>query len=278
MNPLRKLIRELYGIWQVADRRSFQKYLLCMLMSAREVIPQKSLLPADRRMRGTLCRFSVGGGKTVVLDGQFFGGARELYVRRAYFSLPGFEIRSNDVVVDVGANVGVFTVAAATCGSRVLAIEAQSQFIPIIEANLKQNGCREKVALECALIGSREGVFSRVENRHMASHWGQEPAELALDDLVNKHGLERIDFLKLDIEGSEFDLFRDGGGWLEKVRRIAMEVHPEFGDAAWLRDRLTTAGFRVWLMDLDQRPVSALGARMGYLFARRERDVLLGPV
>jgi len=52
------------------------------------------------------------------------------------------------------------------------------------------------------------------------------PPVVALGDVLDTHRFERVDLLKIDIEGSEFSLFEGECGWLDRVQRITMEVHP----------------------------------------------------
>ncbi len=219
-------------------------------------------------MQGRPCGFRVGERQRMVLDGAYFGTAREICCRGVYSAIPGFEIADSDVVVDLGANVGVFTTLAAIRGKRVVAVEAQSGFIGIIESNLKNNRCRDKASVALGLIGAGSGLFRERSERKAASHWGNEPPTLSLGEIIESYELEQIDFLKVDIEGSEFDLLSDAAGWLPRVRRLAMEVHLQYGDLRKIVRSLKTAGFEVRLVDNDQRVAPFLTDRNGYLFAK----------
>lgn len=61
-------------------------------------------------------------------------------------------------------------------------------------------------------------------------------------DLLAKHELECVDLLKIDIEGSEFDLFRSPE-WLKRVSALCMEVHPEYGNPQEIITALKSHGF-----------------------------------
>ena len=153
---------------------------------------------------------------------------------------------------------------------KVIAIEAQSEFLPAISSNLQRNNCTNKTIVVLGLVGAKRGLFSKVSERQMASHWRDEPPLISLPDLFARLGIGRVDFLKVDIEGSEFDVFSGDLRWLEMVNRIAMEVHTNFGSVSSLSTTLREAGFRVWLTDARQRAVSTLKSSSGYLFARKE--------
>jgi hypothetical protein len=80
---------------------------------------------------------------------------------------------------------------------------------------------------------------------------------------MRAHGVREIALLKVDIEGSEFALFERPQAWLRIVRRIAMEVHPPYGDVDALCARLRGLGFSLRL-----RPSSTPAAAV-YLYAER---------
>ncbi len=52
----------------------------------------------------------------------------------------------------------------------------------------------------------------------------------SIDDIINKLNLNSIDFLKIDIEGGEVEIFKDFSKihWFDKVKIIALEIHDEF--------------------------------------------------
>lgn len=256
-------------MWNHADAKTFLSYVSNAIICAPKILQTRTLNCVDAAMAGRTYRFTVFPGTTVELDGSVFSGAREIYCRGVYFALPGFDIGSEDTSVDLGANVGVFTTFAARRGKRVIAVEAQSGFIPFISENLQRNNCLNKAAVEFGLIGSKSGKLSDPAERKNCSHWGQEAPVLSLPDVLRRHGVNQVDFLKIDIEGSEFDLFDGDVSWLKDVKKIAMEVHCEFGDVNSLCHTLKTSGFHVWLVGSDQTVVSSLTDSSGYLFALR---------
>jgi len=273
LNYIKRFLRDLYHTWERVDAGTFIIYLSKIAVCAPEIIRTKTLVSANQKMRGHMCRFKTGDGITVVLDGEFFGIAKEIYCNRVYFAVPGFEVNTGDYVVDLGAQCGTFTTLAAARGGRVISVEAQSGFIPFIEANLKKNNCLNEASIEWGIIGANAGLFSDPANRRAASHYYQEAPMVTFYDLIKKYNLRQVDFLKVDIEGSEFDLFTGDISWLAIVKRIAMEVHLDCGDVNKLSSILEKAGFEVWLVDNDRQVVRDLTRNSqqiaGYLFARK---------
>lgn len=248
--------KDVWSVCRTADRRTAVRYIAAIALSGREIVSARSLVPADERMKAFECRFKPSTTE-IVLPGEYFSGARELYCRGVYFPNRRFWPRPNEVVVDAGANVGLFTVLAATSGCKTLAIEAQRGFLPMIRRNAHRNGCASWVEVEWALLGSATGRLADPHERENATHWDGEPPRLTMQDVLRRHGIDRIDLLKVDIEGSEFALLDGDSGWMTGVRRLCMEVHPAYGDADALAETIAGSGMRVWRAAND------------YLFAER---------
>ena len=161
----------------------------------------------------------------------------------------------------------MFTLLAALCGSKVIAVDAQSGFKEVIEKNVNNNGCSEKVNFVSGIVGANSGVVSDPFKHKSASHHIDKTPEISFPEIISRFNLKRIDFLKVDIKGSEFALFSDNNEWLSLVDKIAMEVHPEFGDVKSLGALLAKKGFDVWYVNKNQQIVDEL-ITQGFLFAK----------
>jgi FkbM family methyltransferase len=265
---IKRFYKVLSSIYHTADHRTFFAYIIAIYFSLPEIIAKRSLGPADRKIHLKRCCFTLFN-KKIFLSGTFFDLAREIYCEKTYFLPESFFIPENGIVVDIGANVGVFTVLAALHSRKVIAIEGQSEFIPIIKDNLTINGCLEKVHIEFGLIGAKSGVFADTAKLEAASHYGISPPHLQIEEIINRCDVEKVDFLKIDIEGSEFDLFKGNVCWLERVCKIAMEIHQEFGDGRTIVKTLQDNGFRVLIADNQKNFVDVLHEPIGYLFAEK---------
>ena len=95
------------------------------------------------------------------------------------------------------------------------------------------------------------------------------PPSVSLEALFRKYQLTHVDFLKIDIEGSEFDLVSTGRDMLARVDKIAMEVHPDHGRPSEILKSLQECGFQTMLLCANLLPVDELENRLGYLFAWR---------
>ena len=97
-----------------------------------------------------------------------------------------------------------------------------------------------------------------------------------MPEIMANYRIDRIGLLKSDIEGGEFAVFgvSEDLGWLERVDQLVMEVHPDWGDAVGLVDRLRQHGYTVDLRDNAGNPVTARTAsRFDYAYCRRPSRV-----
>jgi FkbM family methyltransferase len=168
--------------------------------------------------------------------------AREIYGRACYFPDASFVPKKGDAVIDLGANCGVFTALAAKLGARVRAVEAQSGMVRECRETLAANGCTADVI--CAMVGAGGDLGDR-SKLETASHFeGTIPPSLSMEAAMD--GFEQVDLLKCDIEGSEYALFLENNRWLDRVRRITMEIHPAHGSPESVAAQLGRRGFRAW--------------------------------
>jgi FkbM family methyltransferase len=184
---------------------------------------------------------------------------KEVFVHRLY-APRGFEIGPRDVVIDVGAHIGCFSVFAARAASegRVIAFEPAPANFALLTQNLGLNALRQVEALPLAVSGAagpRELRLSLNTGGH--SFHAIESAEpisvvqvtaTTLADVVREKQLSRIDLLKMDCEGEEYGILDScPEELLRRVRRLAMEVHDldETRNAAQLARRLTARGLDV---------------------------------
>jgi FkbM family methyltransferase len=269
VNSLTKLVSNLRGIYRACGPGPALAFAASIAGTLPAVARTRTLGDADSRMARRSWRFRAQGVE-IQLQGHLWSGAREMYCRGVYFPDARFDLRPGTTVVDLGANSGLFSLLAARRGCKALAVEAQIGFIQEIGQLAQQHGVAERVVLEHALVGGSRGILAVPGALERASHFqGRHPERLTMPQLLARHGVDSVDFLKCDIEGSEFELFEHTEGWLPAVRRIAMEVHCEHGSATSLVRILEDAGFEVMLRDNLLRRVQDFSESAGYLFALR---------
>ncbi len=160
----------------------------------------------------------------------------ELWLERVYTE--GFyRPADGDVIVDAGANVGFFAIQIARQNRRcrVIALEPFPENFEYLQANVAR-ACPETVTCcEVALgAGFGKGQMQAVGSRSLDhvlrvdSNQADGTAVIPLSGLFDLVHAEEIDFLKVDIEGSEHDVFAAASPEvLGRFKRIAMEYHDQ---------------------------------------------------
>ncbi|MDO8557241.1 MAG: FkbM family methyltransferase [Candidatus Jorgensenbacteria bacterium] len=276
LGKIRRLIGELYALFFITDFKTFARYVWAIVIGIPAIIRVGDLGPASQKMIGRNYAFTISG-KQAVLRGEDFGRATELYARGVYNALPEFRLHDGmGVIVDLGANVGDFTVLAAKFAKKVIAVEADKALIETIRENARLNGVEDKIIPVRAIIGARSGMFADPKIKERFFH-GDVPPSILFRELLEKNGVRDVDFVKIDIEGSEFDLFKHEIDSFANVKLISMEAHTPFmvhgnevscGDIQELKSIFEHAGFKVWLVDVNGRVVKEIKGQAGYLFAK----------
>ncbi|MEU0214010.1 FkbM family methyltransferase [Streptomyces sp. NPDC006265] len=218
---------------------------------ARGVRNGMSLLSLIRFRMGLSETLTFHGVPVSVSDNQVTCRVIEDIWMRGEYDLPGLVPQPGWRVVDIGGNVGVFAMLAASRGARVVSYE------PFPGAYERLSAHTRKWQVEChhaAVVGRVEGPARLfVHQRHTRNTLvPPEPdqAEAFTETTMDIPSVpiaevlaEPCDLLKVDCEGSEFDLFAHAGNSLRNAARIIAEVHTEAGNPDTLVDHIRAAGF-----------------------------------
>lgn len=139
-----------------------------------------------------------------------------------------FEVEKDDIVVDVGASVGPFTYSILNKKpKRVFCIEPSKELFPALLKNTKN----ENVICINKGISNKNGniIFKGLFNKHSNEMWSSniEAKSIRFDTFVYDYNISKIDFLKVDCEGGEYDIFNDSNlSWIvNNVKKIAGKFH-----------------------------------------------------
>jgi FkbM family methyltransferase len=140
------------------------------------------------------------------------------------------------VFVDVGAQLGYYTLLAAKRAASVLAFEPRADMREYLKTNIARNGHRNVVISELALYSEQTvGYMGRDLDDGTGMQWAMfregKPLEgfeaartTTLDDYL---GDRKVDLVKIDVEGAEYEVLL---GMAETVKRhaptLVIEVHP----------------------------------------------------
>lgn len=179
----------------------------------------------------------------------------ETVVRGDYLR-QGITLEPGQTVIDVGANIGGFTVVAARAvgpAGRVLAIEPDAASFEQLTKNVRLNQLTNVTTINAAL-GDHEGRAAVVAhanplmNRTVAVDEQTDAGVrlFSIGKLLDEHRIERCHFLKMDCEGAEFAIVRGmTEGDARRIENIVMETHPSGDDAIdALHQSLQELGYR----------------------------------
>jgi FkbM family methyltransferase len=138
-------------------------------------------------------------------------------------------IRPGDVVLDIGANVGFFTLPASRLvgpTGKVIAFEPLSQNVSLLNRHLELNQATN-VSVEVAAVGleseARELFVGDTSSGSLFPQDSGLQAEVvrvvSLNDLLDADRLPRVDVIKMDIEGGEYDA-------IDGMLRLLERDHP----------------------------------------------------
>ena len=173
-------------------------------------------------------------------------------------------------VVDVGANWGYFTLVTAHLvggAGHVLALEPDPGLFPLLSANVARNAlphvtCLNVAAAEASGRASFVAAPADQGNSGLARFAAArersdfECPTAGLDELLARHGMDRIDLVKIDVEGAEARVLRGMTGGLRegRYRFVLLECHPPALHAAGTSAAACIAallayGYRGWQID-----------------------------
>lgn len=142
-------------------------------------------------------------------------------------------------IIDAGANVGYATrwLADTYPGATVIAIEPDRANVELLRRNVAG---RDNVTVLEAALGTEVGSIELfdVGEGPWSYRVGAAGADggtsvrevpcVSIESLMADFGIDRIDYLKVDIEGAELELFQDAERWIDRVDAVAVELHDRF--------------------------------------------------
>ncbi len=178
----------------------------------RGLMQRTARCPIDVTVLGQRMRLHLGDNaceRRLMVTPQFFD-PEELEILRSV-------VRSNFHFVDLGANVGTYSIFVGTLAgpdARILAVEPQDSLLPRLRANIALNNLNVEVAP--VAVGDREGTIEFAVHRNNLGFTSINTQRVGRGErqmiklpmrkllgLIEEHGFERIDALKADIEGAE---------------------------------------------------------------------------
>jgi FkbM family methyltransferase len=210
-------------------------------------------------------------------DNTLLSMVHEIFFRNIYTPV-NIPIEHSDIVVDIGANIGVFALfAASRTQNTVHAFEPFPENVKFLKRNIHRSGSHNIITHSVAVsdkIGSAKLFLSEISGGHLLfdhnikgklENYIEVPT-ITLQRIIDDNNFKQIDFLKLDCEGCEGSIIMSTPkDCLKRVRKIAMEFHD---NVSYLKHNdiqrlLEEAGF-VTKLDWNSK------SPFGYLYGRRD--------
>jgi FkbM family methyltransferase len=114
------------------------------------------------------------------------------------------------VMLDLGAHLGTFTLAAAASGRRVISVEAAPRNVELLAESARVNGLDDAITIVPAAVSDhsgtvrfqQEGAWGQITDSGWAADIVEVPAHTVTEILAGL-GVDRVDVVKIDVEGSE---------------------------------------------------------------------------
>jgi len=204
----------------------------------------------------------IGNSRLIVRNGMT-GATGNIYCGLHEFPDMAFVLHllhADDLFVDVGANIGSYTVlASAVCCARTMAIEPDADTMQFLLRNVTANGLVDKVRLVEAAVGAKAGRLPFLKGQDTTNRVAR-PTEIntrdvevrTLDEILE---CEEPVLVKIDVEGFESEAIVGARKILRNLslRAILIETVDDT-----VRDELDSAGFEEAIYDPFERVLSPI--------------------
>jgi len=220
--------------------------------------------------------FAIVQGNKMFLDP---GDSLDLSIRGVYGELDTEivknEIKSGDIVIDVGANIGYYTLIFAKLvgkTGKVIAFEPESKNFELLKKNVTINELTNVVLEQKVVSDKNERTKLFLANSGIVGHHINptknnenfiEVDSITLDDYLRENNLtHKINFLKIDVEGAEIKVLNGAKTILQNhnlkiFTEFNREVIKKLGmDPRQILSLLTSNGFKLFLPNYKFNNVS----------------------
>lgn len=172
----------------------------------------------------------------------------EVFLLHSYNPVP-----AGSIVVDVGANIGAFTLFAAKLAKAVYALEPVTHNFEALSRNVEINSLSNVSLHRVAMSGENGETQISVAGVESSIHFQRPGVQLervptiTLETFLDQQGIDHVDYLKMDCEGAEWSiLLKTDRSVLSRIRHIELEFHNigDETDPRMLEEHLAAAGFQ----------------------------------
>ncbi len=234
------------AIWRIPGSRGFYGFLVTRLR------------PDEVTVRGSLLRLDPLDSLLLSVNGTYEEAELDLF-RDC--------LRAGDVVLDVGAHLGLYTLEASrgvSATGRVIAFEPSTTNFDLLEHNVRANLCTNVVTVRAAVADTDGEVSLRLSDTNSGDHQistelppgsrGERIRSVSIDSYCEGEAIAKVDVVKMDIQGGEPAALAGARRTFEASDDLILftEVSPGHlapnGGVSGFVDALEAAGFDLWAL------------------------------
>jgi len=150
------------------------------------------------------------------------------------YSRPGFEISDDDIVIDIGAHIGLFSLFASQfCKKgKIFSFEPINENFELLKENIKINEI-SNIYLFNNAVSDTSSTITLYQSEDDSGHSkfiktskSVKVISKSLKEFLDENKIEQCDLLKLDCEGSEYEIMKSLPlKYFEKFKKIIIEYH-----------------------------------------------------
>ena len=204
---------------------------------------------------------------------------REVFAAKVYHKNINV-LKDNSVVIDIGGNIGAFSVLAARKNNsiNVFTYEPFEENFLLLNDNIAANNLKNQIKPFNLAVGKTKGprtVYWQKSDA-LSSLYESQGEQIRIDmttlrDVFEDNGISTCDLLKMDCEGAEYEiLYSTPADILARIKTMSIEFHDGFGTGkgtelkSWLKEQ----GFVVAMQDN-----TGYNSGIGYIHAHNRRTV-----
>lgn len=173
------------------------------------------------------------------------------------YSGSNFRINANDVIIDIGAHIGLFTLYASQyCKNGIIfCFEPVDENYDILVDNITQNNLKNVKPFKSA-VSKSESTITIYRNKDEAGHGmfsftshALKVDSISLKKIIDENSINQCNLIKIDCEGAEYEIIESLPlEYFKKISKMIIEYH--FADSKPklvndLKTKLMTASFKI---------------------------------
>lgn len=146
----------------------------------------------------------------------------------------GFKIQKNDIIIDIGAHIGIFSLyASQNCtDGKILCYEPSTENYELLQHNISKNKLNNIFPNNSAVSNTNDTVTLYINSDNTANSIYDftsksiQVKSQTLQNIFDSNKLNVCDYLKLDCEGAEYDIIESlPDEYFKKIKQIYIEYH-----------------------------------------------------